>query len=337
MDNIPYHMINNLRPNTRNGWRLKVRLTRMWCQITRNAETVAIKLIFVDALGGRIHASIPAQYIHQLEKNIAEGETYDVNKFVVRRYADMQHGRCLKNDIYIQLNHMTEVMVTGGVDYIQQHVFQFTDLDALYDAAHEQKYLIEFTLAVFVGLSQASPGIRSLENRHECDAGPGVAKMLVLYEVVAFACFLLSSLVAKVLKLLFRLDGKQIRLFIRQGFGVKDALLLLTVFSSVTGIILLTLSVVNVVQIRIGLYSSGSAEARMAIWALCTIVAIALVIYVVSISVAIYASIIGDADIDPVLGQHHSSNRGNNNSADTDVAVQVRGLTQKKDDLVSRS
>ncbi|KAL1818684.1 hypothetical protein ACET3Z_013553 [Daucus carota] len=185
--------------------------------------------------------------------------------------------------------------------------------------------------------SQASPGIRSLENRHECDAGPGVAKMLVLYEVVAFACFLLSSLVAKVLKLLFRLDGKQIRLFIRQGFGVKDALLLLTVFSSVTGIILLTLSVVNVVQIRIGLYSSGSAEARMAIWALCTIVAIALVIYVVSISVAIYASIIGDADIDPVLGQHHSSNRGNNNSADTDVAVQVRGLTQKKDDLVSRS
>ncbi|KAK1393849.1 hypothetical protein POM88_012905 [Heracleum sosnowskyi] len=58
-----------------------------------------------------------------------------------------------------------------------------------------------FTLAVFVGLSQASPGIRSLENRDECDAGPLVAKMLVLYEVVAFACFLLSSLVAKVLKL----------------------------------------------------------------------------------------------------------------------------------------
>ena len=55
-----------------------------------------------------------------------------------------------------------------------------------------------FTLAVFVGLSQASPSIRSLENRDECDAGPGLAKMLVLYEVVAFACFLLSSgLVAK--------------------------------------------------------------------------------------------------------------------------------------------
>ncbi|KAL1818686.1 hypothetical protein ACET3Z_013555 [Daucus carota] len=173
-----------------------------------------------------------------------------------------------------------------------------------------------FTLAVFVGLSQASPGIRSLENRHECDAGPGVAKMLVLYEVVAFACFLLSSLVAKVLKLILSLDGKKISI-IRQGFDVKDALLLLTAFSSVTGIILLTLSVVNVVQIRIGLYSCGSAEARKAIWALCTIVAIALVIYVVSIIVGIYASISGDADPALVSAQGNTSNQDNNSSADT--------------------
>ena len=41
-----------------------------------------------------------------------------------------------------------------------------------------------FTLAVFLGLSQASPGAIRLENREECNAGPGVAKMLVLYEVV---------------------------------------------------------------------------------------------------------------------------------------------------------
>ena len=50
MDNIPYQMISNLRPNTGNAWRLKVRLTRMWHQITRNGETVGISLILVDAL-----------------------------------------------------------------------------------------------------------------------------------------------------------------------------------------------------------------------------------------------------------------------------------------------
>ncbi|WOG95565.1 hypothetical protein DCAR_0414890 [Daucus carota subsp. sativus] len=191
-----------------------------------------------------------------------------------------------------------------------------------------------FTLAVFVGLSQASPGIRSLENRHECDAGPGVAKMLVLYEVVAFACFLLSSLVAKVLKLLFRLDIKKIKFLIRDGFDVKDALLLLTAVSSVTGIILLTLSVVNVVQIRIGLYSCGSGEARKAIWALCTIVAIALVIYVVSITVGIIASMRGDAESHAVPDQQgQSSNGGNNKSGDaTAAAVQAAAVQAQTQD-----
>ncbi|WOH14879.1 hypothetical protein DCAR_0934407 [Daucus carota subsp. sativus] len=109
-----------------------------------------------------------------------------------------------------------------------------------------------FTLAVFVGLSQAAPGARSLENRQDCDAGPGVAKMLVLYEVVAFACFLLSSLVAKVLKLHLSLDGLKYD-FVRKGFDLKDALLIITACASVSGIILLTLSVVNIIQIRIGL------------------------------------------------------------------------------------
>ncbi|WOH14405.1 hypothetical protein DCAR_0933924 [Daucus carota subsp. sativus] len=128
--------------------------------ITRNAQRVAINLIFVDALGGRIHATIPAPYIGQLENYFTEGETYDVNNFVVRRYADMQHGRCFKNDIYIQLNHMTEVMVTGGVDYIQQHVFEFTDLDALYATAHEQKNLIDV-----VGILEQAGPLTHFRNR----------------------------------------------------------------------------------------------------------------------------------------------------------------------------
>ncbi|KAL8111390.1 hypothetical protein AgCh_019200 [Apium graveolens] len=160
-----------------------------------------------------------------------------------------------------------------------------------------------FTLAVFVGLSQASPGAISLENREECNAGPGVAKMLVLYEVVAFACFLLSSLVAKVIKLLLGLDNERLNL-VEERFDLKDFLLILTASASVSGIVLLTLSVVNIVQIRIGVYSCGSAEARRAIWALCSIVAIALLIYVLALCVAIYASITTD-------GQHSSSSKVN--------------------------
>ena len=69
--------------------------------------------------------------------------------------------------------------------------------------------------------------------------------MLVLYEVVAFAaCFLLSSLVAKVIKLLLGLDSERFKL-VQDRFDLKDFLLILTASASVSGIILLTLSVVK--------------------------------------------------------------------------------------------
>ncbi|TXG60700.1 hypothetical protein EZV62_015273 [Acer yangbiense] len=62
-----------------------------------------------------------------------------------------------------------------------------------------------FTIAVFIGMSIASPNQHSLEIRQECDTGPILSKRLILYEVVSFACFLLSSLLAKSLKVLINL------------------------------------------------------------------------------------------------------------------------------------
>ncbi|XP_017222286.1 uncharacterized protein LOC108199036 [Daucus carota subsp. sativus] len=180
-----------------------------------------------------------------------------------------------------------------------------------------------FTLAVFVGLSQASPGAISLENREECNAGPGVAKMLVLYEVVAFACFLLSSLVAKVIKLLLGLDSDRFKL-VQDRFDLKDFLLILTASASVSGIILLTLSVINIVQIRIGLYSCGSAEARRAIWGLGTIVAIALVIYVLALIVAIYASITTDGQYSTSSKTNSDEKRGDHQKDESSGVIQGR-------------
>ncbi|KAF5930660.1 hypothetical protein HYC85_031533 [Camellia sinensis] len=63
------------------------------------------------------------------------------------------------------------------------------------------------SIAVFVGLSYATPGQRSLENRPECDAEPRQAENLVVLEVVAFSFFLFSSLVAKSLKVNFQIYG----------------------------------------------------------------------------------------------------------------------------------
>ncbi|KAF2284668.1 hypothetical protein GH714_028998 [Hevea brasiliensis] len=58
-----------------------------------------------------------------------------------------------------------------------------------------------FTIAIFLGLSFASPTQQSLDNRPQCAPDVKMEKWLVVYEVVSFACFLLSSLVAKSLKI----------------------------------------------------------------------------------------------------------------------------------------
>ena len=156
------------------------------------------------------------------------------------------------------------------------------------------------TIAVFVGLSMATPGIKSLDPREECHSGAGEAKMLILYEVIAFSCFLLSSISAKVLKLHLYLDGARYN-FITRNFDLKDFMLVLSACASVAGIVSLSLSIVNIIQIRIGLLSCGCKESRIGVLCLGVLVGFALVIYVVSMAIAIFASFksdVGESETD---------------------------------------
>ncbi|KAL3573110.1 hypothetical protein D5086_027014 [Populus alba] len=84
----------------------------------------------------------------------------------------------------------------------KKHQNKRLDLIEIYQKALDDLVNVNslFTIAVFVGLSLAHPGEHSLEDRTECDADPDVAKRLVVFEVISFAFFLLSSLVAKTLK-----------------------------------------------------------------------------------------------------------------------------------------
>lgn len=139
-----------------------------------------------------------------------------------------------------------------------------------------------FTVAMFVGFSAASPDQHSLENRQECDAGLVVGKRLVLFEVVSFACFLFSSLVAKSLKVylnIFR-DDK----FKGLGFlGLfRGSMFSLSVLGSIVGVLFLTLSMSNVIQLKVGLLSCGSSHALVAVISLSVIVLLGLLIYLSS-------------------------------------------------------
>lgn len=158
-----------------------------------------------------------------------------------------------------------------------------------------------FTIAVFIGLSFASPNQQSLENRRECDADPVVAKTLVMYEVISFAFFLVSSLAAKSLKVL--LNFYKIRDYI-ELVGIPDkrsrdiilshtwrhALFVVSALASACGIIFLTLSMVNVIQIRLGKLSCGSVYTYKSVVSLTVLVFSALVLlYVPPLILAFFA------------------------------------------------
>ncbi|KAJ9169858.1 hypothetical protein P3X46_018006 [Hevea brasiliensis] len=146
-----------------------------------------------------------------------------------------------------------------------------------------------FTIAVFVGLSLTTPGQRSLENRSACDAGIDVAKKLLVFEVVSFSFFLFSSLIAQGLKLAINLlNSKDVDEAFRAhiNLNVLRFGMMGSAVGSVMGCIFLVLSMVNVIEIRLGMLSCGSKSAVHAVTALVLLVSSALLIY---ISTTIYA------------------------------------------------
>ncbi|XP_060202992.1 uncharacterized protein LOC132631436 [Lycium barbarum] len=146
-----------------------------------------------------------------------------------------------------------------------------------------------FTIAVFVGLSLTTPGQKSLEDRTACDAGIDVVKKLLVFEVVSFSFFLFSSLVAQGLKLAINLlNSKDVDEVFRAHINLKVLRLGMmgSAIGSVMGCLFLMLSIVNVIEIRLGMLSCGSKSAIHAVSALVILVSTALVVY---ISTAIYA------------------------------------------------
>lgn len=146
-----------------------------------------------------------------------------------------------------------------------------------------------FTIAVFVGLSLTTPGQHSLENPSACDAGVDVAKKLLVFEVVSFSFFLFSSLVAQGLKLAINLlNSKDADEAFKAHINLRVLRfgMLASAVGSVMGCLFLMLSMVNVIQIRLGMLSCGSKSAVRSVAALIALVSSALIVY---ISTAIYA------------------------------------------------
>jgi hypothetical protein len=116
-----------------------------------------------------------------------------------------------------------------------------------------------------------------------------MAKNLLVFEVVSFSFFLFSSLVAQGLKLAINLlNSKDVDDAFRARINLKVLRfgMMGSAIGSVMGCVFLMLSMVNVIQIRLGLLSCGSKSTVHAVTALVLLVSSALLVY---ISTAFYA------------------------------------------------
>ncbi|XP_052162791.1 uncharacterized protein LOC127779901 [Oryza glaberrima] len=156
-----------------------------------------------------------------------------------------------------------------------------------------------FTLAAFIGLawrpSADGPELAGGADRlgSACAAGDRVESDLVLFHVLAFACFLFSSIVALCLKQIVR-THPHYRL--RSGGGGGSAVsrtaminrvalrvgILASAVGSVCGCGFLMMALVNVVQVKLGRLGcgAGGAAAWGAVVPLVSLVPTAMLIYI---------------------------------------------------------
>ena len=140
-----------------------------------------------------------------------------------------------------------------------------------------------FTFAVFIGMSVATPGQKSLEDNGDCDAGKHIIKSLLVFEVASFSAFLFSSLIAQGLKLAIIIDNAKDPHNVDRGHIDNKLLrigMLASALASVVGCVFLMLSMVNVIQIRLGILSCGASSTVKATATLIALVTTALVIYI---------------------------------------------------------
>ncbi|XP_076881088.1 uncharacterized protein LOC143529104 [Bidens hawaiensis] len=130
---------------------------------------------------------------------------------------------------------------------------------------------------------------RGRRNQSACDSDISVAKKLLVFEVVSFSFFLFSSLVAQGLKLAINLlNSKDVDEAFRAHINLKALRfgMLGSALGSVMGCLFLMLSMVNVIEIRLGMLSCGSRSAVNAVASMIVLVTSALLVY---ISTAVYA------------------------------------------------
>ncbi|KMZ67464.1 maternal effect embryoarrest 60 [Zostera marina] len=118
-----------------------------------------------------------------------------------------------------------------------------------------------FTIAVFVGLS-LEPS--STDAKLECYPNYDVQKNLFVFEILSFSFFLFSSLVAQGLKMALSLRNCSLtnEIYVAEIDGrILRSGMLGSAIGSMCGCFFLVMSVMDIIQIRLGYFTCGSSTA----------------------------------------------------------------------------
>ncbi|KAI7983961.1 hypothetical protein LOK49_LG15G00961 [Camellia lanceoleosa] len=172
------------------------------------------------------------------------------------------------------INHMDRTFEVSTEDYNK----------AVDDLVNVNKL---FTLAVFLGLALATGQQRSLENRAECDAGKIVAERLIVFEVLSFSCFLSSTVVAMAVKLHLNIYGGGRKL----KHKIREMMVFVAGLATFFAYFFLMLSMVDIIQIRLGKLSCKGSKSLGAAVSVISIVSSALVVFMFLMLPPLYTAI----------------------------------------------
>ncbi|KAF8041312.1 hypothetical protein BT93_A0045 [Corymbia citriodora subsp. variegata] len=141
-----------------------------------------------------------------------------------------------------------------------------------------------FTVAVFVGLAFATGEHHNIAGKEECEAGVHVARKLVENEVISFAFYLFSSLVAKSLKtylFTYIMDQPDIKRINNWSSKLlRGSLFFFSTSASVIGSVFLLCSMIDTLQIQLGRLSCKGTETLNSVGVLLGVSILALLIYI---------------------------------------------------------
>ncbi|KAJ1423484.1 Nucleic acid-binding, OB-fold [Sesbania bispinosa] len=122
--------------------RLKVRVVRMWKSCSKNEpdKPFAIELVFVDAEGGRIQASIQKPMMRKFMNIIAEGEVYKMNSFSIVKNDGIY--RATRHQFKLIFNSKTKVFPVES-QLIPEFGLSLVSSDVILSTKGESPYLFD--------------------------------------------------------------------------------------------------------------------------------------------------------------------------------------------------